>query len=193
MGRVMGRVMASIVKHCLAFFHIIVLFFLANAVPALAEQVSELKEGDPAPDFTLPGSDGKTYSLSQFKGESPVVIAFFPKAFTSGCTLECKTIAESKDILGQYNVTYFMASVDEPELNKKFAEKHEVSFPILSDPSKAMAEKYGVLSERGFAVRWTFYIDEQGIIKKIDKQIQVRDAGKQLLNNFKALGFQKRS
>lgn len=166
---------------------------LLLSVTAVAEDAMELKVGDKAPDFSLPGSDGKTYSLSQFKGKSPVVIAFFPKAFTQGCTLECKTIAESKEVLGQYDVAYFMASVDEPELNKKFAEKEKATFPILSDPSKNMAKAYGVLGKLGFAVRWTFYIDEQGIIQKIDKKIDVKDAGRQLVKNFEALGFKKNS
>lgn len=164
---------------------------LTMAQLASAEGEVELKVGDKAPDFSLQGSDGNTYTLSQFKGKSPVVIAFFPKAFTQGCTLECKTIAESKDVLGQYNVAYFMASVDTPELNKDFALQHEVSFPILSDPNKTMAPAYGVMHERGFTKRWTFYIDENGIIKKIDQEIDVNDAGKQLVNNFEALGFKK--
>lgn len=153
----------------------------------------ELKVGDKAPSFSLPGSDGETYSLSQFKGKLPVVIAFFPKAFTQGCTLECKTIAESKDVLAQYKVAYFMASVDEPKLNKEFAEHHGVSFPILSDPTKSMAPAYGVMHPRGFTVRWTYYIDEEGIIEKIDKEIDVNDAGKELVENFEALGYKKQS
>ena len=161
-------------------------------VPNLLAQIQvELNVGEKAPDFSLLGSDGNTYTLTQFKGKSPVVIAFFPKAFTTGCTLECKTIAESKDILGQYQVAYFMASVDAPDLNKQFAESHEVTFPILSDPDKTMAPLYGVMHERGFTLRWTFYIDSDGIIQKIDKEIDVNDAGKELINNFEELGFKK--
>src|SRR5262245_710733 len=74
---------------------------------------AELKVGDPAPDFKLTGSDGKTYTLSQFKGKKAVVLAWFPKAFTSGCTVECKSLAANGDKLRQYDVAYFMASVDE--------------------------------------------------------------------------------
>ena len=73
---------------------------------------AELQVGDPAPDFTLAGSDGKTYTLSQFKGKKAVVLAWFPKAFTSGCTVECKSLAANGDKLRQYEVAYFMASVD---------------------------------------------------------------------------------
>jgi peroxiredoxin Q/BCP len=151
------------------------------AVPASAE----LKVGDPAPDFSLQASDGKTYKLSSFKGKQAVVLAWFPKAFTQGCTIECKSLAENGDKIQRYNVTYFMASVDPLEQNMKFAkatsvtlgervvEKKEADFPMLSDPSKEVAAKYGVLNERGTANRWTFYIGKDGNILAIDKAVKV--------------------
>src|SRR5688500_7567768 len=89
--------------------------------PAQAPPAVELKVGDPAPDFTLPGTDGKTYKLSDFKGKKPVVIAWFPKAFTQGCTIECKSLAANGDKLKAYDMAYFMASVDPLEENIKFA------------------------------------------------------------------------
>ena len=64
----------------------------------------ELKVGDPAPDFKLPATDGKTYKLSDFKGKQAVVVAWFPKAFTQGCTIECKSLAEHGDMIKKYNV-----------------------------------------------------------------------------------------
>jgi peroxiredoxin Q/BCP len=135
----------------------------------------ELKVGDKAPDFSLVGSDGKTYKLSDFKGKQAVVLAWFPKAFTGGCTIECKSLAEHGDLIKKYDVTYFMASVDEVEGekgNKAFAEAHKADFPLLSDPTKATAKAYGVLSpERGVANRWTFYIDKTGTITYIDKDV----------------------
>ena len=93
-------------------------------VPAPAGGVVQevlLKVGDKAPDFELKGSDGKTYSLSQFRGKSPVVIAWFPKAFTQGCTIECKSLAANGTKIREYDVAYFMASVDKLEDNTKFA------------------------------------------------------------------------
>jgi peroxiredoxin Q/BCP len=72
----------------------------------------ELKVGDQAPDFTLQASDGKTYKLADFKGKKAVVVAWFPKAFTSGCTIECKSLAQNGDKIRKFNVAYFMASVD---------------------------------------------------------------------------------
>src|SRR5215212_4045357 len=144
--------------------------------PAAAPGV-ELKVGDMAPDFSLPATDGKTYKLSSFKGKQAVVLAWFPKAFTQGCTIECKSLAEHGDLIKKYDVTYFMASVDPldgAQGNKAFAETHKADFPLLSDPTKETATAYGVLTERGFANRWTFYIGKDGRIQAIDKDVANR-------------------
>jgi peroxiredoxin Q/BCP len=137
----------------------------------------DLKVGDPAPDFKLEASDGKTYSLADFKGKRAVVLAWFPAAFTQGCTIECKSLAANGDKLRTYDVAYFMASVDPIEGekgNKAFAASTKADFPLLSDPTKKTAEAYGVLSPRGFANRWTFYIDKDGRIAHIDKEVGKR-------------------
>jgi len=134
----------------------------------------ELKVGDQAPDFSLQASDGKTYKLSDFKGKQAVVLAWFPKAFTQGCTIECKSLAEHGDMIKKYNVKYFMASVDPIEGeqgNKAFAAAHNADFPLLSDPDKKTAEAYGVLNGRPVASRWTFYIGKDGKIMAIEKKI----------------------
>ena len=116
---------------------------LALAVPALARAADELKVGDPAPEFSLKGSDGKTYALSDFKGKKAVVLAWFPKAFTGGCTAECKSFKASGESLKSTNVAYFTASVDPVEGdkgNKAFAESLGLDYPILSDPEKTTAK-----------------------------------------------------
>jgi peroxiredoxin Q/BCP len=101
-----------------------------------------------------------------------VVIAWFPKAFTKGCTIECKSLAENGHLLKQYNATYFMASVDPLEQNKDFAAEHNADFPMLSDPTKEVAKAYGVLrDDRGVAARHTFYIDKNGVIIAIDREV----------------------
>jgi peroxiredoxin Q/BCP len=137
---------------------------------------AELAVGDKAPDFSLVGSDGKTYRLADYKGKKAVVLAWFPKAFTGGCTLECKSLAANGDKIRQYDVVYFMASVDAVDGekgNKAFAESEKADFPLLSDPTKETATAYGVLHpERGFAQRWTFYIDKAGNIAAIDKAVK---------------------
>jgi peroxiredoxin Q/BCP len=135
----------------------------------------ELKVGDPAPNFSLQASDGKTYKLSDFKGKQAVVLAWFPKAFTQGCTIECKSLAEHGDMIKKYNAKYFMASVDPldgEQGNKAFAAAHNADFPLLSDPDKKTAEAYGVLNPKGMANRWTFYIGKDGKILAVDKTVK---------------------
>ena len=153
-------------------------------VAGMTAQGTELKVGEMAPDFTLQGTDGKTHKLSEYRGKQAVVVAWFPRAFTGGCTIECKSLSENGDKIKKYDVAYFMASVDALEENIKVAkatsvklgdrvvEKKEADFPMLSDPSKEVATRYGVLSERGTAMRWTFYIDKSGRITAIDKAVK---------------------
>src|ERR1043166_2653308 len=84
---------------------------LGLATAAMA-QTADLKVGDQAPNFKLQATDGKTYQLSDFKGKKAVVVAWFPAAFTRGCTIECKSLAENGDKIKMYDVSYFMASVE---------------------------------------------------------------------------------
>ena len=99
-------------------------FMAALFVGVHAQTPTELKVGDMAPDFSLPASDGKTYKLSDFRGKEAVVIAWFPRAFTQGCTIECKSLAENGDKIKKYDVEYFRASVDPLEDNIRFAKAH---------------------------------------------------------------------
>lgn len=148
-----------------------------------------LEVGDKAPDFTLQASDGKTYSLSDFAGKQPMVIAFFPAAFTGGCTMQCRAIRDSSREIKSYDVAYFMASVDPVERNRDFATEYELDFPVLSDPSKDMVDAFGALNARGMANRWTFYIDAEGTIVKIDRETNPSTAGEDLTRNMAELGF----
>ena len=162
------------------------------AIFALGGQfAAALEEGDKAPDFSLQASDGETYTLSQFAGDKPVVIAFFPKAFTGGWTMQCKALRDSAREIQSFDVAYFMASVDTLEDNTAFAAEHEANFPILADPEKEMTGEYDVLMEVGFANRWTFYIDTDGTILKIDKETNPATAGRDLVANMNELGFNK--
>ena len=160
------------------------------AAGAPAQSV-ELKAGDPAPDFSLQGSDGKTYKLSDYKGKKAVVLAWFPKAYTSGCTIECKSLAENGDKIRKFNVAYFMASVDAHEDNKGFAEKEKADFPLLSDPSKTTAAAYGVLNPGGLAKRWTFYIGKDGKILGIDKAVQPKTSAEDMVAKLGEYGVEQ--
>jgi len=151
----------------------------------------QLKVGDPVPDFTLMGSDGKTYKSADLKGKTAFVIAWYPKASTRGCTAECKSLAENSAELKKLNIAFFGASVDPVDANKKFAEEVNAKYPLLSDTDKAVAKAFGVLSPRGMANRWTFYVDKEGIIRHIDKQVKPQSHGKDVAAKTKELGFEK--
>lgn len=165
----------------------------AGAAILTGQAAPELKVGDQAPDFSLVGSDGRTYKLSELRGRH-VVLAWFPKAFTSGCTQQCKSLRESGDAIRAYDVAYFAASVDDAETNKKFAESLELDFPVLSDPTKEAAKAYGVVTAtRPVAHRWTFYIGPDGRIAHIDREINVQNAGADTAARLKALGVPAKS
>lgn len=151
-----------------------------------------LEVGDKAPDFALQASDGNTYRLSDYAGKQPVILAFFPAAFTGGCTIQCKAIRDSSDEIKRFDVAYFMASVDSVTKNTEFAQEYELDFPVLSDPDKAMTADYGVLGASGYANRWTYYIDAQGIVVQIDKSTNPSSAGTDLAQSMAELGFPRR-
>ena len=163
---------------------------LLFAPAAFAQEAPQV--GDMAPDFTLQASDGKTYTLSDFRGKQAVVIAWYPKAFTRGCTIECKSLAENGDRIRAYDVTYFMASVDPVEENTAFAEAQNADFPLLSDPSKETATAYGVLGGRSMASRWTFYIGADGRILYIDKAVSPATSAEDMAARLGELGVATR-
>ena len=158
---------------------------------------SGLDVGDLAPDFALIGSDGKTHRLSDFKGKQAVVIAWFPKAFTGGCTKQCKSFSASGTELRKFNVAYFTASCDPLEGKKgnaNFAKSLDADYPILSDPSKETAKKYGVVSGVWpLPRRWTFYIGKDGKILKIDKDVSPSEDGANAAKTLKELGIETKN
>jgi thioredoxin-dependent peroxiredoxin len=172
-----------------ALIVIIALFALACTSAAFAAP----EVGDKAPDFKLKASDGKEHSLADFAGKQMVVIAWFPKAFTRGCTAECKNMRENGKAIKAYDVAYFTASVDDLKLNTDFAKSLGLDYPILSDPTKKTAEAYGVVHEgRPVAERWTFYIGPDGMIKAIDKKVDTKGAAKEIADTLDKLGAPKK-
>lgn len=166
---------------------------LAASLVLVASSAGALEVGDMAPDFTLPATDGKTYTLSEFRGKQAVVLAWFPKAYTRGCTIECKSLAENGDLIRAYDATYFMASVDSLDDNKGFAEENNADFPLLSDPDKTAAKAYDVLHLLGFAKRETFYIGKDGTILKIDRDVKPATSAQDMAATLGELGVDKRT
>ena len=159
-----------------------------TALPAVAE----LKVGDVAPDFALAASDGKTYRLSSFRNKEAVVLAWFPKAYTSGCTIECKSLTENGHLIKKYRVAYFMASVDPLEANTGFAAEQGADFPLLSNPTKETAKAYGVLNRGGVASRYTFYIGADGRVLAIDKNVRPATSAEDMAAMLGRLGISRR-
>jgi len=156
-----------------------------------APAAAEVKEGDAAPAFELPGSDGKTHKLSDYVGKQAVVIAWYPKAFTGGCTNECKSLRENGAAIRKFNVAYFAASCDDAETNKKFAESLGLDYPILSDPKFSLSGPLGVTdAAQQRPRRWTIYISKEGKILHIDKSVKTMTHGADVAAKLKELGVQ---
>ena len=144
---------------------------------ALGANAGELKVGDKAPGFELESTHGGTYQL----GDRTVVLAWFPKAYTRGCTVECESLAENGHLIEEFEVDYFMVSCDSIDDNKGFAEANNAHFPMLSDPTKETAKAYGVLNENwGVPNRHNFYIGPDGTILAIDRKVNPATAAEDI-------------
>lgn len=170
----------------LAFCFVSTISFTANAADAP-------KAGDNSPEFELKGSDGKTYALKDFVGKKAVIIAWFPKAFTGGCTKECKSMREAGAQLKEFDVAYFTASTDTVEKNADFAKSLELDYPILCDPEGKAAKAFGVLRPEGnIANRVTFIIGSNGKILKVDSAVKTETHGQDLAKELEQLGVPKK-
>jgi len=143
---------------------------LALLAGAVASASTHLQVGDAAPEFALPATTGEEVRLSGHQGERTVVLAFFPKAFTSGCTQEMKNYQADLTKFVESDAVIYGVSTDDVETNRKFAESLDLEFALLSDPDGEAAQKYGVYNEdRGFASRATFVIGRDGKIAHIEQ------------------------
>ena len=151
-------------------------------------QNKELEEGDIAPDFELKSDDGKSYRLSQFKGKREVVLYFYPKDDTPGCTKEACSFRDSLSMFIKKDVEILGVSNDDLDSHSKFRSKYGLNFPLLADADHKVSEKYGVFQEKNLygkkfmgIVRSTFVIDRSGKIKKIYRRVQVDGHAEELL------------
>ncbi len=132
--------------------------------------------GDTAPDFTLKDQDGSDLRLSSFRGKSNVLVAFYPKDFTSGCTTEMKCLGREHDDIVRRGVTVLAISADSVKSHADFARTLGVRFRMLADEELAVAQAYGVLvqtPERRFAARSAFLVDREGVLRFVDRNFAV--------------------
>ena len=130
-----------------------------------------LSEGEPAPDFTLTNEKGEKVSLSDFRGRK-VIVYFYPKADTPGCTTEACDFRDNLSELNNQNIDVVGISPDKVEALAKFRDKYELTFPLLSDEDKSVMTAYGAFGEKKNygkvvqgVIRSTFVVDEEGKIQ----------------------------
>lgn len=151
-----------------------------------------LEEGKKAPDFTAIDQNGEKVKLSSFKNKKNVVLYFYPKDMTPGCTTEA---CDFRDHFKKFKDTEILGvSIDSPERHQKFIEKQSLPFTLISDEDKKVVEKYGVWQEKSMygkkfmgIVRSTFIIDKTGKIRKIYPKVKVKGHVEEVLEIVKGL------
>jgi peroxiredoxin Q/BCP len=126
--------------------------------------------GDRAPDFSLPGTGGRTYSLADYAG-TPVVLVFYPGDDTPVCTKQLNSYNDDLDQFEGVGAQVLAISAQDISSHDKFSDKHGFNFPLLADTDKAVAASYGTLGPIGFPRRSVFVIDAQGVIRYAHRAI----------------------
>ncbi len=150
-----------------------------------------LKVGDRAPEFDLLDQNGKDHKLSDYLGKW-VLIYFYPKDDTPGCTKEACAIRDTFPSFGKSKTVVFGVSADSVKSHKKFAEKYKLPFTLLSDESKEMIEKYGVWSKKKFMgrvymgiLRTSYLIDPKGKVAKVYENVRPEKHSEDVINDLK--------
>jgi len=159
----------------------------------MARKANELEEGDKAPDFTLPVDGGGKITLSKFKGK-PVVLYFYPKDDTSGCTAEACAFRDNLPKFGKIEAEVIGISRDSVASHDKFKKKHDLNFTLGSDECGEVTETYGVWVEKSMygrkymgIERATFLIDPKGVIRKIWRKVKVPGHAEDVLRALKEM------
>jgi peroxiredoxin Q/BCP len=150
--------------------------------------MSTLKEGDKAPDFTAKDQNGKTVSLSDFKGKN-VILYFYPKDDTPGCTAEACSFRDNYQSMLGKGFEVIGVSTDDEKSHKKFEKKFNLPFPLIADTDKHIVEAYGLWVEKNMygrkymgTARTTFLINAGGIIDKIITKVDTQNASQQVID-----------
>jgi len=170
-------------------FALLFVAFTCTALIAAPDQPQPPAVGNQAPAFTLPDQEGTKVSLDQFKGKW-VVLYFYPKDFTSGCTVEAHNFQRDLDKYSQKNAVILGVSVDDVDSHKGFCTKEGLNFKLLADPSHAVVEKYGSIMDHNgtnLAARNTFLIDPSGIVRKVYLKVSPQGHSEEVLAGLERL------
>ena len=144
--------------------------------------------GEPAPDFTLPSTEGTDISLADYRGKQAVVLYFYPKDDTPGCTREACSFRDLRSVFGERGAEILGVSTDSLRSHQKFRDKYGLSFPLLADTDHQVAERYGVWQKRKFMgrefmgiSRTTFVIDTDGKIKAVFPNVTIEGHADEVL------------
>lgn len=163
-------------------FSVVIVLISLILFSSCGGNAENLKVSDSAPDFTLQDADGNSYTLSSYRGVSPVVIYFYPKAGTPGCTKQACGIRDSWSKFSENGIVVLGISVDSKEDIREFIDENNLNFPLLSDENKEVSKSYGVLNNLGMASRITFIVDKQGKIAQIIRDVDVTKHADQVFN-----------
>jgi peroxiredoxin Q/BCP len=155
------------------FAVIITIIFSQFVIQSCGGNAENISVGSYAPDFTLSDAFGNNYTLSSYRSQKPVVIYFYPKANTPGCTKQACGIRDNFDKFDENGIAIFGISVDSKEDLKEFINEHNLNFPLLSDESKEVSKAYGVLNDLGIDSRITFIVDKEGKIAEVIRDVDV--------------------
>ncbi len=147
------------------------------------KSMSTVVVGSMAPDFTLPDQNGKNHTLSSYRGHK-VALYFYPKDETPGCTKEACSIRDGRKQLEDAGIVVLGVSHDSVASHKKFADKYNLTFTLLSDSKKEVSSKYGAKGFLGLPARYTYLIDENGVIVAIMKDVNVSDHADEIIDMF---------
>jgi thioredoxin-dependent peroxiredoxin len=152
-----------------------------------------VKEGQKAPDFTLPSAAGGEVSLKSLKGKR-VVLYFYPKDDTPGCTKEACAFRDAQAKIKKTGAVVLGVSPDSLASHEKFVAKYKLNFPLLADADKAVAKKFGAFGEKVMygrkvvgMIRSTFVIDEEGVVRKVFPRVRVDGHDEKVLEALAAL------
>ena len=173
----------------MAFLVLFATLLLSAFLAVAADQPQPPAAGNPAPAFTLPNQEGAQVSLDQFKGKW-IVLYFYPKDFTSGCTVEAHNFQRDIDKYAQKNAVILGVSVDDVNSHKSFCAKEGLNFKLLADSNHAVVQKYGSVMEYNgmtLAARNTFLIDPAGMIRKVYLKVDPQGHSTEVLADLQQL------